>query len=422
MADFHFLRPWWLAALPIGIWLIWRLFWAEPGRKSGWRAVVDEALQPHVLGRVEALVNRRWPMLVALAAWLATIAIVPATLDAATVRGLINEGNQAFRSEEYGRALEAYDEALERDPESPYASFNRANALYRSGQFAEAADGYGEAVRQSLEQSLPQLEAAGLHNLGNALYRRAEEVATGNPRQAIEFLVPAARSYLDALRTDPQRKDSAQNLELTRHRIQQLRDQARQQAGTQGSRNQDESSSESDDPSEALRQAAEEQQELAEKSEQLESDRQQRRDSDSREEQRQRAQDLAQRQEDLRERTEQLGQDTSPRSRERVQEAAGHQDRAQQELGQDRPGSASQSQQAAAEALREAAAQAGGVQEEQPEQAETEASEFAEGAASHQAEAQQAMTMDQILAKEQQDRRRRQLLQAIGRVAVDKDW
>ncbi len=73
MAEFHFLRPWWLVALPFGVWLIWRLFWAEPGRRSGWRAVVDEALQPYVLGRVEALVNRRWPMLVALAAWLATV-------------------------------------------------------------------------------------------------------------------------------------------------------------------------------------------------------------------------------------------------------------------------------------------------------------------------------------------------------------
>ena len=73
MAEFHFLRPWWLVALPLGVWLIWRLFWAEPGRKSGWRAVVDEALQPYVLGRVEALVNRRWPMLVALAAWLAAV-------------------------------------------------------------------------------------------------------------------------------------------------------------------------------------------------------------------------------------------------------------------------------------------------------------------------------------------------------------
>ncbi len=73
MAEFHFLRPWWLIALPFGVWLIWRLFWAEAGRKSGWRAVVDEALQPYVLGRVEALVNRRWPMLVALAAWLAAV-------------------------------------------------------------------------------------------------------------------------------------------------------------------------------------------------------------------------------------------------------------------------------------------------------------------------------------------------------------
>ena len=73
MAEFHFLRPWWLVALPLGVWLIWRLFWAEPGKRSGWRAVVDEALQPYVLGRVEALVNRRWPMLVALAAWLAAV-------------------------------------------------------------------------------------------------------------------------------------------------------------------------------------------------------------------------------------------------------------------------------------------------------------------------------------------------------------
>ena len=73
MAEFHFLRPWWLLALPFGVWLIWRLFWSESGRRSGWRAVVDEALQPYVLGRVEALVNRRWPMLVAFVAWLATI-------------------------------------------------------------------------------------------------------------------------------------------------------------------------------------------------------------------------------------------------------------------------------------------------------------------------------------------------------------
>ena len=73
MAEFHLLRPWWLAALPFGIWLIWRLFWTEPGKKSGWRAVVDEALQPHVLGRAEALVTRRWPMLAALVAWLAII-------------------------------------------------------------------------------------------------------------------------------------------------------------------------------------------------------------------------------------------------------------------------------------------------------------------------------------------------------------
>ncbi len=357
-----------------------------------------------------------------LATWLMAATMMSAVLPAATVRGLVNEGNEALRSEEYDRALEAYDEALEKDPASPYASFNRANALYGSGQFAEAAEGYVEAVRQSLDRSLPELEVAGLHNLGNALYRRAEEVASTNPGQALEFLVPAARSYLDALRADRRRADSAQNLELTRRLIQQLRDQARQEAGGQDPQGQDPSSSADENQGESLRRTAEEQQELADESEQLASDRQQQRDSDAREEQRQRARELARRQKDLGERTEQLGRNADSDTRGRIQDAARHQEQAGQELAEDHPGAASESQQAAADALREAAAQASDGQDEPPQQAGIDAADAPAERPGEQGQAQQSMTMDQILAKEEQDRRRRQLLQAIGRVAVERDW
>jgi len=68
MADFHFLRPWWLAALPIGVWLIWRLLRGRADG-SGWSSVVDFALRAHVLAAPQMLRESRWPLIAALAAW-----------------------------------------------------------------------------------------------------------------------------------------------------------------------------------------------------------------------------------------------------------------------------------------------------------------------------------------------------------------
>lgn len=48
VGDFHFLRPYWLAALLPLAWLVWRL--ARGSFNAGkWQAVVDPALRPHVL-------------------------------------------------------------------------------------------------------------------------------------------------------------------------------------------------------------------------------------------------------------------------------------------------------------------------------------------------------------------------------------
>lgn len=350
--------------------------------------------------------------------WLIAGLLVPAASQAASVRALVNDGNKALRSEEYEEALRSYDQALEQDPDSPFASLNRANALYRSGQYAEAAEAYTKAVGQSSERGLPHLKAAGLHNRGNALYRQAEQVAPKDPGRAIQFLAPAARSYLDALRTDASRPDSAHNLEVTRRFIQELREQASQRpsAGRQGDQDDDSEEGQDDNRDEALHQAAEEQERLADESEQLERDRRQQRGSDSREEQQQRAQALADRQEDLRQRTQQLAESADQGTRERIEDAARHQQQAQQDLEQSRPNEAEKSQRQAAEALRQAATGEEAEQAQSPEQAEggIDPSEPSEQA--------QQVTVDQILAKELQDRRTRQLRQRVGAVAVEKDW
>ena len=60
MADFHFVRPFWLLLLPVCFWLVWRL--ASGSANAGrWRAWVDEALQPLVLtAAASAVRGRRW--------------------------------------------------------------------------------------------------------------------------------------------------------------------------------------------------------------------------------------------------------------------------------------------------------------------------------------------------------------------------
>jgi Ca-activated chloride channel family protein len=73
MAEFHFLRPFWLLLLPLAVWAAWR-FGLGRGGQDAWRAVVDRVLQPHVLVDASASAERRWPLAIALAA--AAIAVL----------------------------------------------------------------------------------------------------------------------------------------------------------------------------------------------------------------------------------------------------------------------------------------------------------------------------------------------------------
>jgi Ca-activated chloride channel family protein len=71
MDEFHFLRPGWLALLPIGLVLAWLLLRAHLG-SGGWQKIVEPALQRYVLEQAAVAGGRRWPL--AAAALLSLIA------------------------------------------------------------------------------------------------------------------------------------------------------------------------------------------------------------------------------------------------------------------------------------------------------------------------------------------------------------
>ncbi|HEY5623209.1 MAG TPA: VWA domain-containing protein [Gammaproteobacteria bacterium] len=92
MAEFHFLRPLWLLALPPGLWLIWKLV-RSGGIGGRWRTLVDEALQPFVLTGTDVVVRERHTaMLAAMSAWaLSTIALAGPTWDRLPVPAVRSE-------------------------------------------------------------------------------------------------------------------------------------------------------------------------------------------------------------------------------------------------------------------------------------------------------------------------------------------
>jgi len=102
-------------------------------------------------------------------------------------------GNELFNAGRVQEAVEAYQRALEFQPDRAATHYNLGNALLGSGRVDEALDAYERALQ--LRPDFPR----ALNNLGNALHRlgRLEE---------------AIRAYRKALRLEPDEADACNNL------------------------------------------------------------------------------------------------------------------------------------------------------------------------------------------------------------------
>ena len=349
--------------------------------------------------------------------------LLPLGVAADPLRDRLAEGNQAFAKEDYDGAAAAYRKAAELDPESPYALFNQGAAAYRAGDWATARDKFQAAQRRAPDA---EFEAKCRYNLGNTAFRAAQSQA--KPEDGIATYRESIRHFQDAHRLDPAHTRAAQNLELSRRQLQLLLEQQRQQQEQQ---------QQQQEANDQLKELAERQQQAADRNRQT--------PNPTPEQQQQMAQEQQQLQQD----TEKLAEQQP--AQQKLAEAREHQKKASEKLAEGKPDQAQPSQEKAAQALREAQKQAQKEQEQQkqqegqqggeekqeqqgeqgqqqeqaspPQQGQQQQGE-PQNQSDQQAEPQEAVfkNAQDILDRERQNLKNRQLRQAEGLPPVDKNW
>ena len=155
---------------------------------------------------------------------------------------LVDRGNGSYAGGEYDRAIEYYEKASVRAPESPIIAFNTGNVHYKKENFAAAREHYREATLGAADISL---EAKAWFNMGNCAFREGERQVDGDLEKALddvigrlnigflekalEFFQESVQLYTTSLEKDPELTEAAYNIEVARLIIKDLLDRIKNQ-------------------------------------------------------------------------------------------------------------------------------------------------------------------------------------------------
>jgi Ca-activated chloride channel homolog len=123
-------------------------------------------------------------------------------------RSKINEGYDLYKDGEYEKAAEKFKDAGILKPDKALPAYDKGTALYKSNDFEGAANEF----QGSVAKNDPGVKADAFYNAGNSYFR------AGKYDQAI-------KSYVDALKLQPQDKDSKHNLEISLMQMKQQQQQ-----------------------------------------------------------------------------------------------------------------------------------------------------------------------------------------------------
>lgn len=101
------------------------------------------------------------------------------------VNQLIGKGNEAYRQQQYDKAVTAYRKALQAEPRNRAAFFNLGNALFKNKEYEEAAGVFREAAELTDDS---KWKSRLLYNQGVALtWQKSLEESIAAYKQALRL-------------------------------------------------------------------------------------------------------------------------------------------------------------------------------------------------------------------------------------------
>jgi tetratricopeptide (TPR) repeat protein len=131
---------------------------------------------------------------------IALFVLAGATLYAQESQRYIYEGNSNYKNKNFKDAEIDYRKSLEKDPNSTIAMYNLANSLYKQGNYDEAKEKYEALANENFSK---RELARVFHNLGNSYLKNKKY------EESID-------SYINALKNNPNDKDTKYNLAYAR--------------------------------------------------------------------------------------------------------------------------------------------------------------------------------------------------------------
>jgi len=164
---------------------------------------------------------------------LLVIIISAAVSDADEVYSKNKKANRLYKEKKYEEALKLYDDALLLSPSDNSLKMNKGSTLYRLGEFDKA----GEAYIGALSEEDKKKRADAFYNLGNILFRQAQQMEQSGDQGALEKYKEALQNYIQSLDLRPDDKDAKWNLQLAHMKVKENQEKQNNQNNNQNNQN-----------------------------------------------------------------------------------------------------------------------------------------------------------------------------------------